>query len=94
MPDYYSILTLYQMHAVAAATGAMQAEREEVTSSALNRVARGFLTRMESSEWGALSPEAQAARLRLGRQRLRRWEMANPDIASLLRRKARAAAIG
>jgi len=94
MPDYYSILTLYQIHAAAAASGAMQAERDQVTSCALERVARGFLNRVESSEWGTLTPEAQAARLRLGRQRLRRWEMANPDIASLLRRKARAAAIG
>lgn len=93
MPDYFSILTLYQMSAVAAASGAMEAEREQVTSHALERVARGFLTRSETSEWGRLSPEGRAARLRLGRQRLRRWEMANPDIASLLRRKARAAAI-
>lgn len=94
MPDYYSILTLYQIHAVAASTGALEAEREQVAAGALDRVARGFLSRSEMQDWSGLAPEARAARLRLGRQRLRRWEMANPDIASLLRRKARASAFG
>ncbi|MEM0937640.1 MAG: hypothetical protein AAF646_03975 [Pseudomonadota bacterium] len=94
MPDLTSIMTLYQMHATATSSGAMEAEADEVAASAMEAVARGFLSKNEAADWPGLSSEAQAARLRLGRQRLRRWEMANPDIASLLRRKARIAAAG
>jgi len=94
MPDYFAILTLYQVHAAAAVTGAPEGERDEIASVALDRVAEGFLTSAERAGWGDLGAEAQAGRLRIGRQRLRRWEMANPDISALLRRKARTAALG
>lgn len=94
MPDYFAILTLYQVHATAEASGALTAERDEVAAHALDRVAEGFLTAIERAGWAGLAAEARTARLRIGRQRLRRWEMANPDIAALLRRKARTAALG
>jgi hypothetical protein len=94
MPDFHAILTLYHLHAAAAVSGAMTADRDEVAAGALDRVARGFLSRAERDGWGALDDQARAVRLRLGRQRLRRWELANPDISALLKRKARGAAIG
>jgi hypothetical protein len=94
MPDYFAILTLYQARASAGASGAFTAERDEVAAHALDRVAEGFLTRIERAGWDGLAAEARTARLRIGRQRLRRWEIANPDIAALLRRKAGSAALG
>ncbi|MEE4120449.1 MAG: hypothetical protein V2I65_15710 [Paracoccaceae bacterium] len=94
MPDYYAILTLYQVYATAEASGALSAERNEVAAHALDRVAEGFLTGSERTGWGGLAAEARRARLRIGRQRLRRWEMANPDIVALLRRRAGSAALG
>ncbi len=94
MPNFFSILKLYETHASAAASGALESEREQVASSALDTVARGFLSSAEAADWSGMTAEAQAARLRLGRQRLRRWEMSNPDIASILRRKACNTAIG
>ncbi|MEL6206860.1 MAG: hypothetical protein AAFR47_16310 [Pseudomonadota bacterium] len=94
MPDFYAILSLYRMRAEADVTGALVAERADVSSDALDQVSRTFLTVRERDGWKELSQEARAARLRLGYQRFRRWEATNPDIAALLRRKARAAALG
>jgi len=58
---------------------------------ALERVAYSFLRRDEGHGWEQLTERARKARLRMGRQRFRRWEIANPDISAVLRRKARAA---
>lgn len=93
MPTYASLLKLYVAHASAAASGALERERDQVAAPALDAAARGFLSATEQADWTDLSVEAQAARLRLGRQRLRRWEISNPDIVSLLRRKARSVAL-
>ncbi len=94
MPDFFAILSLYRMRAAADVSGALAAERADVSSAALDAVSRTFLTGREHTGWEGLSDEARAARLRLGYQRFRRWEATNPDIAALLRRKARAAALG
>lgn len=94
MPDFFAILTLYQLRASASASGALEAEAKDVTSNALTRVATAFLSGEETSGWDHLSDEARAARLRMGQQRFHRWEAMNPDISALLRRKARSAALG
>lgn len=94
MPDFFAILTLYQLRAATAVSGALHSEAEEVTSGALARVSTAFLSGEERSGWDGLSDEARAARLRMGRQRFHRWEAMNPDISALLRRKARHAALG
>jgi hypothetical protein len=92
MPDLNAILSFYRRHAAASASGLpglVAAADMRDASRELERVAFSFLLRDEGQDWHALEERVRATRLRMGRQRFRRWEIANPDICALLRRKAR-----
>ncbi len=92
MPDLNAILSFYRSHAGASAAGMpglAGAGEPGGASRELDRVAFSFLMRDEGRDWAALEKPVRDTRLRMGRQRFRRWEIANPDISALLRRKAR-----
>lgn len=94
MPDLASILEFYRALARATMHGALAGEAQNLARSEHDEVVRRFLAPTERLALRFLPGNQQRGRMRKGEQRFRRWERDNPDLVSLLMRKAENQALG